>query len=190
MEGGYCSDTQFEEKSTQRLYSMKGWLEYPKCTGMMCGWDLLGYAGTTYTNDMSVLQEFGLNRSAARTVLKRLHLHAISCLHKIIKERRYFGSTMVDMQCKLEEEEETRQASPAYSTPFCWGSLVYYQASHKIDAKRCSLFSSFLVTTNVSGACYCGCDMMQKCPIVAYSQIGGLSAIDHFYASLYTKRSH
>ena len=36
---------------------------------------------------------------------------------------------MVDMQCKLEEEEETWQTSHAYSTPFYLGSLVYYQAT-------------------------------------------------------------
>ena len=49
----------------------------------------LGYAGTVYTLNLSVLQEFGLNRSAAKTVLKTLHLHAIRCLHNIVKERRY-----------------------------------------------------------------------------------------------------
>ena len=51
---------------------------------------------------------------------------------------------MADMQCKLEEEEETWQASPACSTPFVLGSLVYYQASRQINAERCTLFFSFL----------------------------------------------
>ena len=36
---------------------------------------------------------------------------------------------MVDMQCKLEEEEEMCRLVLLSLPPFCLGSLVYYQAS-------------------------------------------------------------
>ncbi len=49
----------------------------------------LGYAGTIYNCNLSMLQDLGLQRTVAKGVLKKLHMHAITCLHNIIKERRY-----------------------------------------------------------------------------------------------------
>ena len=91
MEGGYCSDTKFEEKLAEKTVQHERLIELLKIYGydVRLGPMPLGYAGTVYTTNLSVLQEFGLNRSEAKTVLKRLHLHAIKCLHNIVKERRY-----------------------------------------------------------------------------------------------------
>ena len=95
MEGGYCSDTKFadtkfedklaETLKHERLIELLKFYVYDVWLGPMP----LGYASTIYTNNLSVLPEFGLNRSAAKTVLQRLHMHAISCLHNIVKARRY-----------------------------------------------------------------------------------------------------
>ena len=58
-------------------------------------------------------------------VLKRLHLHTISCLHDIIKEREDAWNAISDMQCKIEKEEafpeEPCQASPFILPPFLSG---------------------------------------------------------------------
>ena len=61
------------------------------------------------------------------------------------QKREGTWNAMVDMQCKLEEEEETWQGSPPYSNPFSLGSLVHYQASHRINAERRSFCFSFLL---------------------------------------------
>ena len=119
MEGRYCSDTEFKEKLAEKTVQHVKILRtygYDVRPGPMP----LGYAGTIYINNLSVLQELGLSRSAAKTVLKRLHLHAISCLHNLLR-REDTWNAMVDMQCKLEEEEEMWQASPSYSTPLLSG---------------------------------------------------------------------
>ncbi len=42
-----------------------------------------------YNCNLSMLQDLGLQRTVAKEVLKKLHTHAILCLHNIIKERRY-----------------------------------------------------------------------------------------------------
>ncbi len=49
----------------------------------------LGYAGTIYKTNLEALTGLGLSRPHALGVLRKLHLHAIKCLHSIIKERRY-----------------------------------------------------------------------------------------------------
>ena len=91
MEGGHCSDTNFEGKLAEKT------VQHERLVGILRTYrdDVwlrpvpLGYAGTTYISKLSVLQELGLNRSAAKSMLKKLHLHAISCLHNIIQERKY-----------------------------------------------------------------------------------------------------
>ena len=91
MKGGYCSDTKFDDKLAEKTVQHERLLELLKIYGYVVrlGPMPLGYAGTVYTNNLSVLQELGLSRSAAKTMLKTLHLHAISCLHTIVKARRY-----------------------------------------------------------------------------------------------------
>ena len=65
----------------------------------MCGYDVqlrpmpLGYAGTIYIFDLSMLQELGLQRLVAKGVLNKVLMHAITSLHNIIKERRFLQNT-------------------------------------------------------------------------------------------------
>ena len=49
----------------------------------------LGDAGTMYNCNLSMMQDLGLQRPVAKGVMMRLHMHAITSLHNIIKGRRY-----------------------------------------------------------------------------------------------------
>ncbi len=89
--GVYTILCRFEHSQSRLLcmvFNHKQWLMY--------GYDVhlrpmpLGYAGTIYNCNPSMLQDLGLQRTVAKEILKKLHMHAITSLHNIIKERRYF----------------------------------------------------------------------------------------------------
>ena len=88
---GYCADTRYAEKVAEKNEQHEKLVDMLK----MYGYDVqlrpmpLGYAGTIYNCNLSMLQDLGLQRTVAKGVLKKLHTHAILCLHNIIKERRY-----------------------------------------------------------------------------------------------------
>ncbi len=91
VEGGYCADTRYAEKVAEKNEQHEKLVDMLK----MYGYDVqlrpmpLGYAGTIYNCNVSMLQDLGLQRTVAKGVLKKLRTHAILCLHNIIKERRY-----------------------------------------------------------------------------------------------------
>ena len=49
----------------------------------------VGYAGTINNCNLSMLEDLVLQKTVAKGVLKKLHMHAITSLHNIIRERRY-----------------------------------------------------------------------------------------------------
>ena len=49
----------------------------------------LGFAGTIHKTNMSAIKKLGITRAQAVNVMKALHMHAITCLHNILKEHRY-----------------------------------------------------------------------------------------------------
>ena len=59
---------------------------------------LLGHGGCVYQTSQQALQCIGINRKHAEVVMKKMHRHAIKCLHNILIERR-----------KLQQERKTRQ---------------------------------------------------------------------------------
>ena len=91
MEGGYCADTRYTEKVAEKNE------QHEKLVDMLNihGYDVhlrlmpLGCAGTIHNCNVSVLQDLGLRRTVVKGVLKESHMHAITSLHNIIKERRY-----------------------------------------------------------------------------------------------------
>ncbi len=91
VEGGYCADTRYAEKMAEKNEQHEKLVDVLK----MYGYDVLlrpmplGYAGTIYNCNLSMLQDLGQQRTVAKGVLKKLHMHAITSLHNIIKERRY-----------------------------------------------------------------------------------------------------
>ncbi len=90
VEGGYCADTRYAEKVAEKNEQHEKLVDMLK----MFGYDVqlrpmpLVYAAI-YNCNLSMLQDLGLQRTVAKEVLKKLHTHAILCLHNIIKERRY-----------------------------------------------------------------------------------------------------
>ena len=97
MEGGYCADPRYAEKVAETSEQHEKLVDMLKMYG--CDVHLrpmpLGYAGTIYICNLSMLQDFGLQRTAAKGVLKKLHMHAITSLHNLIKERRYLEQWQV-----------------------------------------------------------------------------------------------
>ena len=87
----YCADTRYVEKMAEKNEQHEKLVDMLK----MYGYDVhlrpmpLGYAGTIYNCNLSMLHDLGLQRTVAKGVLKKLHMHAITSLHNIIKERRY-----------------------------------------------------------------------------------------------------
>jgi len=75
----------------------------------------LGYAGTIYNCNLSMLQDLGLQRTVAIGVLKKLHTHAILCLHNIIKERRYLENNgRYALQARKQEEQRGGLEQPQH----------------------------------------------------------------------------
>ena len=91
LKGGYCSDTMYHEKLQEKTQ------QHQALVNMLTsyGYDVhllpfpLGLAGTIYKSNCDALQDLGLGRSSSLTTLRKLHVHAIKCLHNIIKARRY-----------------------------------------------------------------------------------------------------
>jgi len=91
LEVGYGSDTKYEEiwqtKTEQhqtliRLLTHFGYEVHLRPLP-------LGVAGTIYKTNLTTLVDLGITRHQSSGTLRKLHIHAISCLHNIIKERRY-----------------------------------------------------------------------------------------------------
>ena len=49
----------------------------------------LGHAGTMYKSSLVALTKMGISRKEAMSILRKLHTHAVLCLHDIIKTRRH-----------------------------------------------------------------------------------------------------
>jgi len=84
------TDTRFAEKVAEKTNSMKSWqtswlkmYEYDVHLRPMP----LGYAGTIYNCNLSMLQDLGLQRTVAKGVLQKLDMHAITSLQNIMTKR-------------------------------------------------------------------------------------------------------
>ena len=91
LEVGYSSDTRYEEKFQEKTQQHQALVNAPT----QWGYDVylrplpLGFAGTIYKSNLETLVDLGITRHQSLSVLRKLHMHAITCLHNIIKERRY-----------------------------------------------------------------------------------------------------
>ncbi len=80
VEGGYCANTRYAEKVTEKNEQHEKLVDMLK----MYGYDVhlrpmpLGYASTIYNCNLLMLQDVGLQRTVAKGVLKKLHMHAIT----------------------------------------------------------------------------------------------------------------
>ncbi len=89
LEVGYGSDTKYEEiwqtKTEQhqtliRLLTHFGYEVHLRPLP-------LGVAGTVYKTNLTTLVDLGITRHQSLGTLRKLHIHAISCLHNIIKKK-------------------------------------------------------------------------------------------------------
>ena len=87
VEGGCCVDTRYAEKVAEKNEQHEKLVDMLK----MYGYDVhvrpmpLGYAGSNYNCNLSMLQDLGLQRTVAKGVLRKLHMRAITSPHNIIK---------------------------------------------------------------------------------------------------------
>ena len=92
LEGGYCADTKVQDKIDEKMEQHRTLRELLLEYGYHCSCMAfpLGHAGAIYKPNFTVLTEQpGVPKTEARTMLKKLHIHAIVCLHNIIKCRRH-----------------------------------------------------------------------------------------------------
>ena len=90
VEGGYCSDTRYEEKleekEAQHTALEVALKEY--------GYDvtvlpiILGVSGSIYKTTKHALGQLGIEHGPANKLMRKLHEHAIITLGKIVRSRR------------------------------------------------------------------------------------------------------
>ena len=105
LEVGYNSDTKYEEKFQEKTQQHQ-----PLVNALtQWGYDVhlrplpLGFAGTIYKSNPTTLADLGITRYQSLSVLRKLHIHAITCLHNIIKGRRYLE------RCTRNRKSQTRE---------------------------------------------------------------------------------
>ena len=80
LEGGYCADTKVQDKIDEKMEQHGTLRELLLEYGYHCIYSAfpLGHAGAIYKANFSVLTEqLGVPKTEARTMLKKLHMHAI-----------------------------------------------------------------------------------------------------------------
>ena len=95
-----------------------------------------------------MLKDLGLQRTSATNVLKRLHTPSFA-FTKLSKKEGTWRNT-ANMQCKLEEQEETSQAFfSLFLNLFSCGQPGIILGFSLSDAERYSLFFPFLFFSRV-----------------------------------------
>ena len=92
LEGGYCADTKVQDKIDEKMQQHDELKKLLMQYGYECIYMAfpLGHAGAIYKINFTALTEhLGVPKTAARKMLKDLHMHAITCLHSIIMCRRH-----------------------------------------------------------------------------------------------------
>ena len=91
LEVGHSSDTKYEEKLQEEI------LQHQALVNVLTTWGYdvqlrplpLGFAGTIYKSNLKALIDLGITGHQSLSILRKLHIHAITCLHSTIRERRY-----------------------------------------------------------------------------------------------------
>ena len=89
-EGGYCSDTQHEEKLQEKEGQHQGLQTALEDHGYQVSTIpiILGVSGSHFHTTTQAFKQIGLSHYAAKTLLLKLHEHSITCLHSIVTSRR------------------------------------------------------------------------------------------------------
>ena len=99
LEVGYSSDTKYEEKFQEKTQQHQALVNALTQWGydvrrLVYIMKVLAKAFTirictVYKSNLETLVDLGITRHQSLSVLRKLHMHASTCLHNIIKERRY-----------------------------------------------------------------------------------------------------
>lgn len=90
VEGGYCSDTQYEDKLKEKegqhmmLQTALEGHGYQVQTLPI----IIGVSGSHFHTTTQALNQLGSSYDAAKTLLLKLHEHSITCLHNIVTSSR------------------------------------------------------------------------------------------------------
>ncbi len=105
MEGGYCSDTRYEEKLQEKGAQHKALEEALRDYGYSVTTlpIIIGQSGSQYHTTLAALANFGIEHGPASKVMSKLHEHAVLTFHKILTSRRVL---------KREKTDKRRQNRP------------------------------------------------------------------------------
>ncbi len=90
MEGGYCSDTRYEEKLQEKGAQHKALEEALKEYGYNVTTlpIIIGQSGSQYHTTSDDLAKIGAEHGPANKVMSKLHEHSVLIFHKILTSRR------------------------------------------------------------------------------------------------------
>ena len=86
LEGGYCANTKVQDKIDEKMKQHGALKDLLLEYGYECAYMAfpLGHVGAIYNTYFMALTEYlGVPKTEACTLLKKLHMHAITCLHNI-----------------------------------------------------------------------------------------------------------
>ena len=97
LEGGYTSDTRYEEKYREKQDQHRTLIEALELKGFEVRQRIvaLGVSGTIYKTTQSSLKDVGIETEPMKKLLKTLHQHAIESLHSIVVQRRKLDTTLI-----------------------------------------------------------------------------------------------
>ena len=108
VEGGYCSDTRYQEKLKDKEAQHQALQEALEDYGYKVAVlpVILGFSGSHFHTTTHAFKQLGIEHSAATTLMLKLHEHAITSLHNIVVSRRV-----------LERSSQNRQNRPYRTKP-------------------------------------------------------------------------
>ena len=106
MEGGYCSDTRYEEKLQEKGAQHKALEEALKDYGYNVTTlpIIIGQSGSQFHTTSDALAKIGIELGPASKVMSKLHEHSVLTFHKILTPRRVL---------EREKSHKSRQNKPA-----------------------------------------------------------------------------
>ena len=91
MEGGYCSDTRYEEKLQEKGAQHRALEEALKAYGYNVTTlpiiRIIGQSGSQFHTTSDALAKIGIEHGPASKVMSKLHEHAVLTFHKILISR-------------------------------------------------------------------------------------------------------
>ena len=102
LEGGYTSDTRYEEKFREKQDQHRTLIDMLESKGfeVRLGIVALGVSGTIYRTTQHALKDVGIETEALKKLLRSLHQHAVESLHGIVVQRRKLDSTLIKHQSR------------------------------------------------------------------------------------------